>query len=128
MKTQNSVSRKIRMLHKINKKKDILNRNVRLLKSMLISMNSILGWASCSGVMEAQVALKAAFRSSALLGLVSLIFLLTIPHRFSMAAVLNSSPRAPPLCAFLMLLLSLQTFVLIDRKCPAKWTSHDIPP
>ncbi len=34
--------------------------------------------------MEAQVALIAAFRSSALLGLVSLIFLLTILHRFSM--------------------------------------------
>ncbi len=34
--------------------------------------------------MEAQVSLIAAFRSSALLGLVSLIFLLTIPHRFSM--------------------------------------------
>ncbi len=34
--------------------------------------------------MEAQVALIAAFRSSELLGLVSLIFLLTIPHRFSM--------------------------------------------
>ncbi len=34
--------------------------------------------------MEAQIALIAAFRSSALLGLVSLIFLLTIPHRFSM--------------------------------------------
>ncbi len=33
---------------------------------------------------EAQVALIAAFRSSALLGLVSLIFLLTISHRFSM--------------------------------------------
>ncbi len=33
--------------------------------------------------MEAQVALIAAFRSSALLSLVSLIFLLTIPHRFS---------------------------------------------
>ncbi len=33
--------------------------------------------------MEAQVALIAAFRSSALLGLVSLIFLLTIPHIFS---------------------------------------------
>ncbi len=60
-------------------------------------MYSILGLASfcmnycinvawhCSGVMEAQVALIAAFRSSALLGLVSLIFLLTIiPHRFSM--------------------------------------------
>ncbi len=34
--------------------------------------------------MEAQVALIAAFSSSALLGLVSLIFLLKIPHRFSM--------------------------------------------
>ncbi len=33
---------------------------------------------------EAQVDLIAAFRSSALLGLVSLIFLLTIPHIFSM--------------------------------------------
>ncbi len=33
--------------------------------------------------MEAQVSLTVAFRSSALLGLVSLIFLLTIPHRFS---------------------------------------------
>ena len=33
--------------------------------------------------MEAQVALIAAFNSSVLLGLVSLIFLLTIPHRFS---------------------------------------------
>ncbi len=43
-------------------------------------------------------------------------------------AVLNSSPRAPPLCTFRMLLLSLQTFVLFERKCPAKWTSHDIPP
>ncbi len=36
--------------------------------------------------MEAQVALIAAFRSSALLGLVSLIFLLTIPHIFSMGS------------------------------------------
>ncbi len=102
MKTQNSVSQKIRILHKINKKKDILNRNVRLLKSMFISMHSILGRASfcitasirrgmevinlwhCSGLMEAQVVLIAAFRSSTLLGLVSLIFLLTILHRFSL--------------------------------------------
>ncbi len=22
----------------------------------------------------------------------------------------------------------VQTFVLFERKCPAKWTSHDIPP
>ncbi len=34
--------------------------------------------------MEAQVSLTVAFSSSALLGLVSLIVLLTIPHRFSM--------------------------------------------
>ncbi len=34
--------------------------------------------------MEAQVSLTVAFRSSALFGLVSLIFLLTILHRFSM--------------------------------------------
>ncbi len=102
MKTQDSVSQKFFILHNINKK-DILNRNVRLLKSMFISMHSILGWAffcmnycinaawrggnqpvtllRCN---EAQVSLTVAFRSSALLGLVSLIFLLTIPHRFSM--------------------------------------------
>lgn len=36
----------------------------------------------CVGVMEAQVALIAAFRSSALLGRVSLNFLLTTAHRF----------------------------------------------
>ncbi len=47
-------------------------------------MEAISLW-HCSGVMEAQVAfLIVAFRSSALLGLVSLIFLLTILHRFSM--------------------------------------------
>ncbi len=43
MKTQNAVSHKIRILHKINKN-DILNRNVRFLKSLFISMHSILGW------------------------------------------------------------------------------------
>ncbi len=42
------------------------------------------------------------------------------------SAVLNSSPRAPPLCIFRMLLLSLQMFVLFERKCPAKWTSQDV--
>ncbi len=71
-----------------------------LLRSMFIYMHSILGWASfcmnyCMNAAwhggdqpvallrcnEAQVALIAAFRSSALLGLVSLIFLLTIPHK-----------------------------------------------
>ncbi len=70
---------------------------------MFISMHSILGWVSfcmnyCINAAwhggnqpvallrcnEDQVALIAAFRSSALLGLVSIIFLLTIPHWFSM--------------------------------------------
>ncbi len=51
--------------------------------SMRRGMETISRW-HCSGVMEAQVALMAAFSSSALLGLVSLIFLLTISHRFSM--------------------------------------------
>ncbi len=70
---------------------------------MLISMHSILGWASfcmnyCINAAwyggdqpvallrcnETQVTLITAFSSSALLGLVSLIFLLTISHRFSM--------------------------------------------
>ena len=50
--------------------------------SMQHGMDAISLW-HCSGVMEAQVAMIAAFRSSALLGQVSLIFLLTIPHRFS---------------------------------------------
>ncbi len=103
MKTQNSVSRTIRILHKINIKKDIFTRNVRLLKSMFISNHSIFGWASfyinyCINAawhggnqpvalrgMEAQDALIAAFGSFALLGLVSLIFLSTIAHIFSMA-------------------------------------------
>jgi len=49
--------------------------------SMRCGMEAISLW-HCSGVMEAQVALIAV-RSSALLGLVSLIFLLTIPHIFS---------------------------------------------
>lgn len=42
--------------------------------------------------------------------------------------VLNSSPHNPPLCTFCMYLLSLQTFVLFDCKCPAKWTSQDNRP
>ncbi len=50
--------------------------------SMQRDMESISLW-HCSGVMEAQVALIAAFMSSALLGLVSLIFLLTIPLQAS---------------------------------------------
>ncbi len=52
----------------------------------------------------------------------------TFQQSYFKSAVLNSSPRARPHCIFRMLLLSLQMFVLFERKCPAKWTSHDIPP
>ncbi len=51
--------------------------------SMRRGMEVISLW-HCWGVMEAQVALIAAFSSSVLLGLVSLIFLLTILHIFSL--------------------------------------------
>ncbi len=37
----------------------------------------------CGGDMEAQVSLTVAFSSSAFFGLLFLIFLLTMPHRFS---------------------------------------------
>ncbi len=76
MKTQNSVSQKIWILHKINKKGYFKQKYQASEWSMFISMQSILGWASfcmnycinvawhetislwhCSGVMEAQVAL-----------------------------------------------------------------------
>ncbi len=45
MKTQNLKSQKIRILHKINKK-DILNRNVRLLKKY-VYFYAPNGWAFC---------------------------------------------------------------------------------
>ncbi len=46
MKTHNSVSQKIIILHKIIKKRIFKKRHVKLLKSMFISMRSILVWAS----------------------------------------------------------------------------------
>ncbi len=49
-------------------------------------MEAISLW-HCSGVMEVQVALIAAFRSYILLSLVSLIFLLKIPNRLSVEGV-----------------------------------------
>ncbi len=89
MKTQNSVSQKIRILHKINKKayfkqKCQASENCSFLctqylveplfawitASMRRDMEVISLW-HCSGVMESQVALIAAFGSSALLGMVS---------------------------------------------------------
>ncbi|MED6245002.1 hypothetical protein ATANTOWER_029427 [Ataeniobius toweri] len=78
---------------------DILNRNTMLPDSLVISMHSALGWASdCMNCINAAwhgdqpvVLLRCDgnplmedFRSSSLLVLVSLIFLLTIFHRFSM--------------------------------------------
>ncbi len=103
MKTQNSVSQKISLLHKINKKGYFKQKcqasenyvHFYALHTWLGSfcmnycinaawhgVNQSVALLRCN---EAQVALIAAFGSSALLGLVSLIFLLTIPYIFSMA-------------------------------------------
>lgn len=91
MKTQNSVSQKIRMLHNINLKKKkkrgrfkqkcqasekYVNYQVgppfaQITASMQRAMEAIGLWLR-SGVMEAQVALIAAFKSRALSALVSL--------------------------------------------------------
>ena len=103
MKTPNSQSQKIRILNEINKTR-IANRTIldlwkveacictqylvwapfaSITASMQRGMDAISLW-HCWGVMEDQDASIAAFSSSALLGLMSLIFLLAMPHRFSM--------------------------------------------
>ncbi len=98
MKTQNSVSQKIRIIHKINEKGYFKQKCQAEKYVHFYALNTWLGlnycinvvWhggnqpVACSGVIEAHISLIAAFRSSALLCLVSLIFLLTIPHIFSM--------------------------------------------
>ncbi len=100
MKPPNSVSQKIWILHKIHKKGYFEQKCQASEK--YVHFHAQLGWASfcmnyCISAAwhggdqpvallrcnEAQVALIAAFRSSVLLSLVSLIFLLTIPHRIS---------------------------------------------
>ncbi len=75
----------------------------------------------CWGGMEAQVSLTVAFSSSALLGLVSLIFLLTIPHRFSMGfrsgEFAGQSSTVTP--------WSLNQLLVPLAVCPAgKWNQH----
>ncbi len=66
--------------------------------SIQCSMEVISLW-HCWGVMEAQISLTVAFSSSAFFGLLFLIILLTIPHRFSMGfrsgefAGLSSTPK-----------------------------------
>ncbi len=86
-----SLSQQIIILHTTNKKKHVW-WVVGLLENMLIDCictqylvgaPSALITASIGG-MEAQVSLTVAFSSSAFFGLLFLIFLLTIPHRFSM--------------------------------------------
>ncbi len=89
-------------------KKGYFKQKCQASENMFISMHSILGWASfcmnycisaawhggnqpvallrCNGSPGCFIA---AFRSSALLGLVSLIFLLTIPQRFTMEFLMN---------------------------------------
>ncbi len=54
-----------------------------LITASIRGMEVISLW-HCRGGMEAQVSLSVAFSSSAFFGLLFLIFLLTIPHRFSL--------------------------------------------
>ncbi len=104
MKTQNSVSQKIRILHKINNKWFFKQKcqasekyvHFYVLNTLLglLCMNYCINAAWHEGDQsvalircnEAKVVWIVAFRSNALLGLVSLIFLLTIPHRLSMGS------------------------------------------
>ncbi len=101
-KSHQFTSQQIRILHKTNKKK--IFWIIGLLESMFIycictqylvgapfalitasirrGMEVISLW-HCWGGVEAQVSLTVAFSSSAFFGLLVLIFLLTIPHRFS---------------------------------------------
>ncbi len=103
IKTQNSVSQKIWTLHQINKKGYFkhkcqafekyvhfyaINTWLGLLLHELLQQCGVAWRQSARGTAQVwwkhRFLLIAAFGSSALLGLVSLIFLLTIPHRFSM--------------------------------------------
>ncbi len=63
----------------------------------------------CWGGMEAQVSLTGAFSSSAFFGLLFLIFLLTIPHRFSMfrSGEFTGQSSTPTPCSFNQLLVLL---------------------
>ncbi|MED6266603.1 hypothetical protein CHARACLAT_003753 [Characodon lateralis] len=73
---------------------------------MLCDMETIISLRQCSGFMEDQIALIVAFKSSALVGLMDLIFLLTIPHRMSIGfrsgefVGLSSTVTEPPFGTF----------------------------
>ncbi len=99
MKIRNSLSQKILILHKINKKGYFKQKCQASEKYVhFFALNTWLGFLlhellhQCGVAWRHSVALLRynrspgcfAFKSSALLGLVSLIFLLTIPRRFSM--------------------------------------------
>ncbi len=76
--------------------------------------------------MEAQVSLTVAFSSSALLGLVSLIFLLTIPHRFSMGfrsgEFAGQSSTVTP-CSLNQLCMGPSVFAIIQLFCIIQYNS-----
>ena len=102
MKIKNPWSHNIRILYVTTQKKDFIIQKCQLLKGHVnvalstwsgIILNKILHqwgvawrWSACDTadvLRKARIALIAALSSSVWLGLVSLIFLLTIQHRFS---------------------------------------------
>lgn len=98
MKTQNSVTQKIRILHNLNLKRNVLSRNVQLLKSLFSTWLGLLCMSYCLGVVwrggDRPAALLRCNQSPAcfdgsrqvfcIVG--SLLFLLTKTHSFPVAS------------------------------------------
>ncbi len=74
----------------------------------------------CWGGMEAQVSLTVAFSSSAFFGLLFLIFLLTIPHRFSMGFKSGEFAGTPTPWSFNQLLVLLAVWAGFQK---TQWTN-----
>ncbi len=80
--------------------------NTLITASIRRGMEVISLW-HCWGGMEAQVSLTVAFSSSAFFALLFLIFLLTIPHRFSMGFRSGDQSSTPTPWSFNQLLVHL---------------------
>ncbi len=78
--------------------------------------------------MEAQVSLTVAFSSSALSGLLFIIFLLTIPHRFSMefrSGEFAGQSSTPTQWSFNQLLVLLENEISIFKKLVSR-RKHEV--
>ncbi len=90
-----------------------------IMASIRRGMEVISLW-HCWGGMEAQVSLTVAFSSSAFFGLLFLIFLLTIPHRFSMGFKSGEFAGTPTPWSFNQLLVLLAVWAGFQK---TQWTN-----